>query len=89
MKKLKKLWLKLVADLKSATPKIYKWIMGILIGLAGMAVTISYAFDTLPAAWQTLVPETILKGLAGLALLGAVLAKKQNIKSTDPPATIE
>jgi len=77
--KIKKFW----ADVKAATPKIYQWICGILVGLSSMAVTMSLMFNNLPASWQSTIPETVLRVLAGIALVGAAFAKKVNVKDKE------
>lgn len=69
----------LLQDLKSETPKIYKWICGALVSISAAAGSVALAYPSLPSQFQIL-PDSILKIIAGLSLLGAVMAKKQNVK---------
>ena len=75
MKHLKKLW----KDILSETPKIYKWIFGSLISISASSASVAFAYSELPTQLQVL-PDGVLKIVAGLSLIGALLAKKQNVK---------
>ena len=75
MKKSKSLW----KDLISETPKIYKWICGALVSISASAGVIAISYSELPTQLQVL-PDSALKGIAITALVGAAIAKKQNVK---------
>ena len=75
MKHLKKLY----KDILSETPKIYKWICGVLVSISASAGLVATSYSELPLQLQVL-PDSALKGIAITALVGAALAKKQNVK---------
>ena len=68
------------ADLKAETPKLYNWLCGVLFSLGGSAGAVAVAYSNLPATWQTVIPQSVITGLAVVSLLGSAVAKKQNIK---------
>lgn len=72
---MKKLW----KDIVSETPKIYKWICGVLISISASAGVVAISYSELPTQLQ-LLPDSVLKIIAALSLIGALIAKKQNVK---------
>lgn len=70
---------KLFKDILSETPKIYKWISGILVSISAAAGVSMLAYSNFPTQFQIL-PESCLKIISVAGLIGAVVAKKQNIK---------
>lgn len=75
MKHLKKLY----KDVVSETPKIYKWISGVLVSISISAGVAMLAYSNFPIQFQIL-PESCLKIISAAGLIGAVIAKKQNVK---------
>ena len=72
---MKKLW----NDILSETPKIYNWICGVLVSISAFAGVVAISYSQLPLHLQVL-PDSALKVIAALSLIGAVIAKKQNVK---------
>lgn len=68
------------ADFNAETPKLYSWICGVLLSLSGSAGAVAAAYSNLPATWQSVIPQSVITGLAVVSLLGSAVAKKQNIK---------
>ena len=70
---------KFIFDLKSETPKVYRWVCAALVTISAAALTITATYTTMPAEFQQAIPPAVIKGLAVVSLLGAVFAKKQNV----------
>lgn len=77
---MKKHLLILWSDVKSETPKIYKWICAVLLSLSGSAGAAAIAYNNLPPTWQAAIPQQFIVGLAAISLVGSAVAKKQNIQ---------
>ena len=73
-KAISKLW----SDIVSETPKVYKWVSGILTSVGASMAVVASTYGNLPSSIQVL-PQSVLSTIAVVTLLGAALAKKQNI----------